>query len=106
MASLDSTQVLGDLVVTGAIHGAADKLNVSTLVGSTSQPVYFGNGVPVACGFYLLASVPAVTTAQNGYVLQVVNGALKPMQIYQYGLTDLTAGSSSLATDQLYFVYQ
>jgi hypothetical protein len=35
MASLDSTQVLGDLVVTGAIHGAADRLNVSSLIGNT-----------------------------------------------------------------------
>lgn len=106
MASLDSTQVLGDLVVTGAIHGAADKLNVSSLVGSTTQPVHFSNGVPVACGYQLLATVPAVTTAQNGYVLQVVGGLLRPVQIYQYSATDLTAGTSSLATGCLYFVYE
>jgi hypothetical protein len=106
MASLDSTQVLGDLVVTGAIHGAADRLNVSPLIGSGVSPVFFQNGVPSACNYYLLASVPAVSTAQNGYVLQVVNGVLTPVQLYQYSATDLTAGTSSLATGSLYFVYE
>jgi hypothetical protein len=98
MASLDSTQVLGDLVVTGAIHGAADRLNVSSLIGSTTLPVYFQNGVPSACAYSLLASVPAVSIAQNGYVLQVVDGRLQPKQIYQYSTADLSAGTSALAT--------
>jgi hypothetical protein len=115
MANLDSTNIIGklrvseDIVCNGKVKGtatAADKLSSNTLVGSTSLPVYFQNGVPSACAYALLASVPAVTTAQNGYVLQVVNGKLQPVQIYQYSATDLTAGTSSLATGSLYFVYQ
>ena len=115
MASLDSTQVLGKLVVSedivcnGKVQGtaaAADKLSSNTLVGSTGIPVYFQNGVPSACAYSLLASVPAVSTAQNGYVLQVVNGKLSPVQLYQYSTTDLTAGSTPLAAGCMYYVYE
>ena len=115
MANLDSTNIIGklrvseDVVVNGSIQGtatAADKLNVASLVGSNVQPVFFSNGVPSVCSYTLLASIPGVSTAQNGYVLQVVNGVLKPVQIYQYSTTDLTAGSSPLAAGCLYFVYE
>ena len=77
MAQLKSTTVVGNLSVTGKING-----------------------------YSLMANVPAVSTSQNGYVLQVVNGQLTPVQLYQYSTTDLTAGTSTLATGCLYYVYQ
>ena len=47
---------------------SATKLTSSS--GSSTQPVYFSDGKPAACGFTL----PSPTTSDNDKILSVVNG--------------------------------
>lgn len=49
--------------------------NGNISAGSATQPVYFSGGVPIACTHTLGASIPSVTSSDNGKFLRVVNGA-------------------------------
>lgn len=60
MAQLKDLLVTGDASVTGTIYGTASSANkLNTNAGSSTQPVYFTNGVPTACTYTLGASVPS-----------------------------------------------
>ena len=59
MAKLGSTEIFGDLSVSGTINGSATALT-SKGIGSEIQPVYFdANGKPVAISYTIEKSVPS-----------------------------------------------
>ena len=108
----------------GGAATSANKLN--TNAGSSTQPVYFLNGVPVATTYTVEKSVPSnavftdtkynlgsfgitATSTELNYVDGVTSNIQTQLNtkapMYTYGTTDLTAGSSTLAAGTLYFYY-
>jgi len=77
----------------------------SSAVGSASQPVYIAaNGVPTAATSPVLPSGGTMTgTLTAGGTLAVGTAQVRNIQA---STTDLTAGTSSLATGQIYLVYE
>lgn len=131
-AAYDTLKELGDLIddntdAIGALETvAAGKANqaevtaIANLVGDTAVATQISTAIsPLSTQIANKANashgnhVPNVESANNTRFLRNDNTwqAVTPANIgaapaYSYGTGDLTAGSSSLATGQLYFVYE
>ena len=65
MASLDSTQVLGDLVVTGAIHGAGGTVVVMSNTATNLGSVAFGKAAQVLGDASIAAGISCTVQGNN-----------------------------------------
>ena len=101
---------LSELITT--LKGKMLPLAGGTLTGTLTVPsVSITNDNAKVNGKNIVRSVNGTSAGTDGNVnisipVTSVNGATGAVSLFTYGTNDLTAGSSSLETGKLYFVYE
>ena len=79
----------------GGAATSANKLN--TNAGSSTQPVYFSNGVPVSTTYSLGKSVPSDAIFTDQYVQQTISGSSTVDLPIMCGSSNMTSGKADVA---------